>query len=380
MYLSMKEKERRYALVREMMGKEGIDPLLVVGNAGIGGSTGPGNFRYLTDFFVIFDYSLLLFFAESEPVMLVGSSLSRYHALKKSWIDDVRESSHYELDVMNAVKERGGPKGKLGVAGMEGVPASLYQSIRENLSSWELVDVSPSLLDIRLSKSDEEQHLLKRAAEIVDGGFQAALGMIKPGVTEQDIGGVLEGFYRGHGSDRTFNLISSGPFPRPIKQDSAIQQFYPSERKIKKGDTILLEMTATYGGYWNQLVRAVSVGRENRDLSQFHRASLKTIEAGVDAMRLGVRTSEVVTAIDDRAKGLGYILNVPVGHYVGLDLVEARVNPGIELALKQGTAVIIHPILSNASEDLMFWGQTYFVGENQTISLNSTPDDLVVVS
>jgi len=205
------------------------------------------------------------------------------------------------------------------------------------------------------------------------------LKMIRPGVTEREIIGILEGFHRGHGSDQTFNIIFSGPFPVNSKNDSAIRLFCPSERKIEKGDIIVFEMTATYGGYWNQLVRAVSVGKENRELSQFHKASLKTIEAGVKAMRPGVRTSEFVKTIDSCVKTMGYRLNVPVGHYVGLDLVEVRVNPEIELVLKAGAAAIIHPILSNADEDYMFWGQTYLIMENKTVSLNSAPDELVVV-
>jgi Xaa-Pro aminopeptidase len=121
------------------------------------------------------------------------------------------------------------------------------------------------------------------------------------------------------------------------------------------------------------------VGKENRELSQFHRASLKAIETGVKAMRPGVRTSEFVKTIDSCVKALGYRLNVPVGHYVGLDLIEARVNPEIELAPKVGAAAIIHPILSNAEEEYMFWGQTYLILENETTSLNSAPDELMVV-
>lgn len=379
MYLSLEEKKRRYGLVREMMKRESIDSLLVIGSSGIGGPMGPGNFRYLTDFLMIFNYGLLLFFAESEPVMLVGADLTQYHALKQSWIDDVRISKYFALDVVSVLKERKKGKGRLGVADMESLPASIYQSIRENLTSWEMADVAPLLLDLRLSKSKEEQLLMMKAAEITDNGFQAVLKMIRPGVTEREIIGILEGFHRGHGSDQTFNIIFSGPFPVNSKNDSAIRLFCPSERKIEKGDIIVFEMTATYGGYWNQLVRAVSVGKENRELSQFHKASLKTIEAGVKAMRPGVRTSEFVKTIDSCVKTMGYRLNVPVGHYVGLDLVEVRVNPEIELVLKAGAAAIIHPILSNADEDYMFWGQTYLIMENKTVSLNSAPDELVVV-
>jgi Xaa-Pro aminopeptidase len=380
MYLSSAEKERRYQLVREQMKKENVNSILVVGNTAIGGPLSSGNFCYLTDFFMISNYGLLLFSAESDPVMWVGNEITEYQALKNSWISDVRVSNCYAPDVVKVVKERERTNGRLGISSMENLPASTYRYLQENLPSWEFIDADPILLNIKFSKSAEEQLFLKKAAELVDNGFQAALKVIRPGIKERDIVGVLDGFHRGCGSDRTFNLILSGPFPRSNKKEPPIQLWYPSNREIKKGDVILLEMTATYGGYWNQLVRAVSVGGENRELSFFHKAILKSIEAGVKSMKPGVQTSDFVAKINKCAEEMGYKLTIPVGHYVGLDLVEARINPGINLILKQGTPGIVHPILVDRNGDRMFWGQTYLVVENETIQLNSTGDELVVVS
>jgi methionine aminopeptidase len=191
---------------------------------------------------------------------------------------------------------------------------------------------------------------------------------------------ILEGYHRGQGCDRTFNLISSGPFPRKNKNDSAVLLWYPSDREIKRGDVIVLEMTAAYGGYWNQLVRAVGVGGENRELSSFHRAILGSLEAGVNSLVPGVRTADFVATMSQCAETMGYRLTVPVGHYTGLDLVDARINPGIDLTVRQGASAIVHPVLENGEGVRLFWGQTYLVLEKETISLNSTDDKLLFLS
>jgi Xaa-Pro aminopeptidase len=141
-----------------------------------------------------------------------------------------------------------------------------------------------------------------------------------------------------------------------------------------------MEMTAAYGGYWNQLVRAVSVGAENRDLTSFHDAMLHTIQAGVSSMKPGVVTSDFVSSMDRAAKEKGFELTLPMGHFVGLDLVEARVHPQSQQIMKPGTAVIIHPCLSDSSGIRILWGQTYLVSETGTTCMNRAGDELVVVT
>jgi Xaa-Pro aminopeptidase len=380
MYLSNSEKERRFALLNGQMAKENIDAILVSGNSVSVGSFGSGSFRYLTDFFMIAGDSLLLFFSESDPVMWVGNDIHEHQALKGSWIKDVRVSSSYAPEVVSVIKERTKGNGRVGISSLKSLSASIYNDLRKNLPSCDLMDADPILLNMRLSKSEEEQQLLKRSAEIIDSGFQALLKSIRPGVTERELVVILEGYHRGRGCDRTFNLISSGPFPRKNKNDSAVLLWYPSDREIKRGDVIVLEMTAAYGGYWNQLVRAVGVGGENRELSSFHRAILGSLEAGVNSLVPGVRTADFVATMSQCAETMGYRLTVPVGHYTGLDLVDARINPGIDLTVRQGASAIVHPVLENGEGVRLFWGQTYLVLEKETISLNSTDDKLLFLS
>lgn len=381
MYLSDTEKQQRYVSLREQMKKAHMDALVVVGDPGIGGTAGPGNFRYLSDFFIIFHYGLLFFFAEEEPVIMVTSELQRYWALKHSWIDDVRFSSDYTSDAAEVFKEKArGTHGRLGLAGTESLSHSVYQSFQENLPAWQIIDATSILFELRFSKSQEEQQLLKKAADIIDKGFQSVLNRIRPGVKEFEITGFLDGFHRGHGCDQTFNLISSGSFPRGNNKDFPGLPWYPSDREIKKGDVVLMEMTAAYGGYWNQLVRAVSVDAENRDLTSFHGAMLHTIQAGVTSMKPGVLTSDFVASMDTAAKEKGFELTFPMGHFVGLDLVEARVHPQSQQIMKPGTAVIIHPCLSGSSGIRILWGQTYLVSETGTTCMNRAGDELVVVT
>jgi len=380
MYLSNAEKERRFALLRKQMAEKNIDALLAYGNSVSVGSFASGSFRYLTDFFLVAGDALLLFFSGSDPVLWVGNDIHEHQAVKGSWIHDVRISTSYAREAIQMIKERTKGNGRLGLSSLKSFPASIYNVLQENLASCVWIDADPIFLDMRLSKSEEEHRLLKKSAEIIDHGFQTLLKSLRPGVTERELVGILEACHRGQGCDRTFNLISSGPFPRKSRSESAVLLWYPSDREIQRGDVLVLEMTAAYGGYWTQLVRAVGVGGENRELSSFHRAILRSLEAGVNAMRPGIRTADFVAVMGREAEQMGFKLTAPVGHYTGLDLVDARINPGVDLILRPGASAIIHPVLENGDGVRLFLGQTYLSLEKETSSLNATDDRLLFIS
>jgi len=380
MYLSNAEKERRFALLRKQMAEKNIDALLAYGNSVSVGSFASGSFRYLTDFFLVAGDALLLFFSGSDPVLWVGNDIHEHQAVKGSWIHDVRISTSYAHEAIQVIKERTKGNRRLGLSSLKSLPASIYNVLQENLASCVWIDADPIFLEMRLSKSEEEHRLLKKSAEIIDQGFQTLLKSLRPGVTERELVGILEACHRRQGCDRTFNLISSGLFPRKSRNESAVLLWYPSDREIQRGDVLVLEMTAAYGGYWTQLVRAVGVGGENRELSSFHRAIIRSLETGVNAMRPGIRTADFVAVMGREAERMGFKLTAPVGHYTGLDLVDARINPGVDLILRPGASAIVHPVLENDDGVRLFWGQTYLILEKETSSLNATDDGLLFIS
>jgi Xaa-Pro aminopeptidase len=377
MRLSETEKARRLELMKEWMRGERIDALLVVGDAPCVTSKEAGNFRYLTDFFVYASYSVLLCFAEKESVLFVPSVNPLYWAPRRSSVKDVRVSTDYASDIAKVLNEKTQvAHGRLGLASVASLPPKSFISLKEKLSNWEFIDADPIFFDLRFAKSKEEQRLLKKSAALVDASYEALKKKIKPGLKEYEIVGFLEGFHRSRGAEQTFNLISSGPFPGGKGQDFPTLPASPSDRTIKKGDVICLEISASIMGYWNQLVREVTIGR-NPEFATFHKALVKTTRAGAESMKTGAKTSDFIAAMEKAATKEGFKLNPPMGHYVGLDLGEASLEK--TLVLKSGSAAIVHPCLSDQRGTRVFWGETYLVGEKKAACLNRPSEDLVVI-
>jgi len=382
MYLSTKERDRRYERIRERMVEENLLVLLVIGNNHATGSPffATGNFRYLTDYFIFTLYGMLLFFREGNPILLAPGEIVEVYGKRHSWIDDVRVSLNYADTVAQVLERNGLIRSRVGFLGMESIPASTYLALREKLPNAEFVDASSILLPLRFVKSEEERKLMEKAAELNDGGYKELLKRIYPGMKEFEVVGILEGYHRGNGADRTFNLISSGPFPAS-REGTPFQglPWFPSQREIQKGDSVLLEMTNVYGGYWNQLVRTVSVGGENSELLRFQKAAVKTIQSGLEGMKVGTKTSQIVSSMAETLEKCGFHLTTPMGHFVGIDLIEGRVDFQSPVVLAPGMATILHPRVSDPKTGVnsILWGQTYFMTDSGPVKLNQTEEDVL---
>ena len=76
----------------------------------------------------------------------------------------------------------------------------------------------------------------------------------------------------------------------------------------------------------------------------------------------------------------GFKLTTPMGHFVGLDLIEARVDTKSEVVLVPGLAMIIHPCFDNFyGKTIMVWGETFFMTEKGPIRLNRKGDTFHVI-
>jgi Xaa-Pro aminopeptidase len=383
MYLSEQERDRRYEAVRRLMDEDGMDALLVMGTGAATGSPSyaTGSFRYLTDFFIFSQYGVLLFFRRTDPIMLVPMEIQETFGRKHSWIEDVRISLDYAETVSLLLRERGLSRGRIGVISLESLPAKTYLGLRERISAAEFIDAPSLLLPLRFKKGEEEKRLMEKAALMNDGAYQEVLARMRPGMREVEVAGILEGYQRGHGADKTFNLVFSGPFPRS-KEGVPFEglPWCPGLREIQKGDAVHMEITSACGGYWNQLVRIISVGSRNDELVRFHEAAVATIGTGLKVLKQGVAAPAYVRAMAGTAESMGFRLTTPLGHFTGLDLIEGRVDAESQVRMDPGTAWIIHPRMDDLKGTrIILWGETYYMTEEGPLRLNKTDDTLHVL-
>ena len=378
MKFSASEKERRLKAFQRLIEENGLDALLLIGDTNVGHGF-YGDLRYYTNNRIIFYRQIVAIFPKSDPVLFTGSGIQTQAARRRSFVSDCRQISEKPMaDIVSLFKERGVSRGRIGV-NFEMLPVTWFTELKEAFPEVEWVETHDRIMDLRYTHSKEEVEAYRTGGVLCDGGFEAALKVIRPGVTEYEIAAEIEHYARARGAEEHFTLIGSGRFS--FGDDTTLPLPYaPGTRRVEKGDSVVMEITPRYEGYWTQLVRTVNVGAANSDLEQIQDVCVHATRKSLEAFRPGKRIGDVVDAMASYVTSAGYLLKPPLGHVCGVDLVESRVAFHSQLELREGMAVIIHPtVFTPDGKVSFFWGETYLVTGTGYERIQKAGDELLTL-
>jgi Xaa-Pro aminopeptidase len=192
---------------------------------------------------------------------------------------------------------------------------------------------------IRRTKDSGEVAVIKAAASITAQALRRTQRYIKPGVTENEIAGMLDFQIRRLGAANSFDaIVAFGPnASRPHHQ--------PSTRKLKKKDTVLIDFGAKYKGYCSDITRSFAVGRPTRffekvydAVQQAQAAAIKKVKSGVEMVQVDAAAREVISKYDLPVYGHG------TGHGFGLEIHEQPfLKAESKGKLKAGDVLTIEP-------------------------------------
>lgn len=355
------EKQVRMEAFRELMASRELRAVIAVGN-GCVGTNAYGCFRYLTDIHVKYHLSSAVFFRERPPVGILPDDASVREAAA-GFLKELTVSRDPVETMISLLREEGVFKGKVGTF-LDILPYSWYARLTEAFPAMELVDIAEDVFRIRNHHSPTEVEKLLRCGEIADAGYRAVLESVRPGMTEQQLVAEIEHATQRMGAEENFTLISSGRFSLEDNQLLPIRAATMFNRTLEKGDSVAMEITPRYQGYWTQLVRTVSVGEDNEDLKRMHAVCEAVIQGTLRELYPGNRIGNIANRVRFLTEQAGYQFALPCGHICGLDLNEERLSPDNDRLLEVGMTVILHPsIITPKIRNGIFWGQTYLITE-----------------
>jgi Xaa-Pro aminopeptidase len=259
------------------------------------------------------------------------------------------------------------------------VPRVWHEYLRKEMPGIDLVEVHDEIMEIRFKRSREEVEMYRKGAALADAGFEAALKVIRPDASEYQIIAEIEYAARKEGAEEHFTLIGSGKFA--FGETNRLPLPYnPSHRRIESGDTVVLEITPRYEGYWTQLVRMVNVGKPNPNLAKMQTVARDAVKAGLDQFKPGKKVKDVTAAMQSYIGTRGFVGKPPFGHICGVDLVEERVALDNERVIEPGFVTILHPMVHTADgKNVIFWGETYLATPEGYERLHHTTDELLTL-
>lgn len=340
------EYEIRLANVRAQMAAQGLDGLLVVGNA-----EDSASLAYLANYRPHFGTTVLLAPLDGEPVVVSNAILHGEPMHSMLWdviFDDLLPAPAHPGALPTllavAVVERGLSDGKIGLASPASMPLSIGLALRDLLPGVTFEDGTMAVLGPRAIKSEREIEYFRQACRITRRALEAGIDACLPGTTEREVANVIQATLMASGSEQIGfdTAVSSGP-------RAGLKHAAPTSRQIAAGDMVFLDTGAVVGGYHADLSRTLAVAGAGSDEQAMLDAALEMFRECLRVIRPGAPVRDLYRAAERVARRAGFSADyMPngLGHGLGLSLFEMPfLGPTDESLLEAGMVFALEPML-----------------------------------
>ena len=262
--LSLEERDRRYAAVRERMEARGLDFILVPHSTGDWDNYQP-DLRYLSCIGGGGMAAALVFPAKGKPIAAVRESRRvSWWRHSQNWIDDIRSPPQFMWSrfFVDALHDLGASaRARIGIVGLRSVlrdPEGImshgeFTALEAAFPKASFECATDILYAVRKRKSAEEIALIEKAQDCADAIDEAFRQSVRPGVREHD---VYANLFAAH-------IRAGGEAPSMILFN-AEEKFYqtqllPTFRCLKHGDAVVVEAEPKFYGYMAQAILSATL-------------------------------------------------------------------------------------------------------------------------
>ncbi len=192
---------------------------------------------------------------------------------------------------------------------------------------------------LRMRKDEDEYANLKENALIDDRAMQAGFAAIKEGVTELEIGEVINKHFISEGAKPQFCIVGSGP-------NGAFPHHHTGDRKVQYGDVVLIDIGGRKGTFPSDMTRMSVLGEAPEGYHEVHAIVERAVQAAMSAAKPGVMAKEVDAAARGVITEAGYgdYFVHRTGHGLGIDIHEPPyITATSEVVLDEGMVFSIEP-------------------------------------
>lgn len=379
---SATEMSRRRDALASLLAQRGISQVLVYGFDRSGSAIG-----WLTGWPVTRE-AALLFSPGERDLMFVCFNNHVPNARRLAPDADVRPGDGSALGAaLDAVASRGGGTaggggtGRLARLGVIG-PVPAHAGARLAAVAGEIVFLDRDYTRLRLVKSDEEIGWLRTGAAMSDGAVAALATTARPGMTEAQCCASLESAYIGAGGLTHIHYLGVTSMARP---DLCVPAQWPSTRRLRAGDVLSCEVSASYQSYPGQLLRTFTIAAPPTPLYQdLHDVAEAAFDAAAARLRAGATAQELAAAAAGVILGAGYTIYDDLVHGYGggylppvISRADLAASRAVDFTFAAGMTVVIQPNVITPDERAgVQTGELVLVTETGWEPLHSYPRGL----
>lgn len=201
-------------------------------------------------------------------------------------------------------------------------------------------------------KTAEEIKIIAEGGKILAGIMKELEKKVKPGITTKELDRVAETLILKSGGKPSFKGHESFPATLCTSINEEIVHAVPSQRKLKEGDIISLDLGMLYKGFHTDMAITLPVGNISPETQRLIRVTKKALKRGIKKARIGNTFGDIGNTIQRHVESQGFnVVRELCGHGIGKEIHEdpqilnygkRRTGPQI----KEGMVFCLEPMVT----------------------------------
>ena len=207
-------------------------------------------------------------------------------------------------------------------------------------------------------KSSREIEHLKKSNAIVAEVFQELRGAVVPGITTKELDQIAEKMILSKGAIPAFKGYRGFPATLCISINEEVVHGIPSQRRLKEGDIVSLDVGVNLNGYFGDAAITLSVGEVDDAARRLLEVTEKALYIGIEQAKIGNRLFDISYAIQAWVEAQRFsVVRDFVGHGIGKSLHEEPQIPNFGSPhqgprLEKGMAFALEPMVNEGTYEV----------------------------
>lgn len=201
-------------------------------------------------------------------------------------------------------------------------------------------------------KSSLEIKLMEKAGKIVGETHKYLKEYLKPGITTKELDSLAYDFIIKKGATPSFKGYEGFPASICTSINEEVVHGIPSNRKLKNGDIISIDIGACYKGYHGDSAWTYPIGEISLENKALLKHTEQSLYEGLKVIKDGAYVGDIGNAISKYIKKYKYgVVKELVGHGVGTEIHEEPDVPNYGKPktgplLKEGMVIAVEPMIN----------------------------------
>lgn len=201
-------------------------------------------------------------------------------------------------------------------------------------------------------KTDNELNLMREPCQIIRDALLLAESKIQAGMTTSELNKIIHDYIISSGAKPSFLGYGGFPASTCISIDEQVVHGFPSNRVIKEGEIVSVDVGAYKNGFHADAARSFYVGSISPEKKKLIEVTRECFFKGIEGICIGSSLGDIGAQIQQHAEQSGFsVVRDMVGHGIGRNLHEDPQVPnygrkGTGIRLKRNMTLAIEPMIN----------------------------------